>query len=200
MPALIDEEANIANAPDQEGISRHIILLRGKKVLLDTDLAGLYEVSIKRFNEQVKRNLERFPADFMFQLKADEYAVLRSQFATLKQGQHRKYLPYAFTEHGAIMAAMLMNSPRAISVSVHIVRAFVQLRELAASNEEFRLRLNELERKTDLLLLKHEHLERGSGQQIRQILDALRALATPPAHPAKRPIGFVTPEDRTASP
>ncbi|UTY57520.1 ORF6N domain-containing protein [Massilia sp. erpn] len=154
MPVLIDEEENIAHAPDQDGICRRIILLREKKVLLDTDLAGLYEVSTKRFNEQVKRNLGRFPADFMFQRNADEYAVLRSQFATLKQGQHRKYLPYAFTEHGAIMAAMLMNSPRAISISVHVVRAFVQL----------------------------------------------RALAAPPVHPAKRPIGFVTPEDRTASP
>lgn len=196
MPALMDDEKTSAADPDLDGISRRIILLRKKKVLLDTDLAGLYEVSTKRFNEQVKRNLERFPSDFMFQLTADEYAVLRSQFATLKRGQHRKYLPYAFTEHGAIMAAMLMNSPCAISVSVHVVRAFVQLRELAASNEEFRLRLNELERKTDLLLSKHEQLEHDSGQQIRQILDALRALATPPALPAKRPIGFVTPEER----
>lgn len=89
MPALMDDEKTRPADPDLDGISRRIILLRKKKVLLDTDLAGLYEVSTKRFNEQVKRNLDRFPSDFMFQLTADEYAVLRSQFATLKRGQHR---------------------------------------------------------------------------------------------------------------
>src|SRR5205807_10539714 len=95
-----------------EDISRAILVLRGHKVLLDTELAALYGVSTKRFNEQVRRNRERFPADFMFQLAAEELAPLRSQIATLKtgRGQHRKYLPYAFTEHGAIMAAMILNS------------------------------------------------------------------------------------------
>ena len=101
-----------------EIIARSIFVLRGQKVLLDTDLAALYEVTTKRFNEQVRRNLERFPGDFMFQLTEDEWESLRSQFATLNagRGQHRKYLPYAFTEHGAIMAATILNSPRATEV------------------------------------------------------------------------------------
>lgn len=111
-----------------EAITLRIATVRGQRVLLDSDLAALYEVETKRFNEAVRRNLAKFPADFMFQLTADEWAALRSQFATLDaapggRGQHRKYLPYAFTEHGAIMAANLLSSPRAIEVSVYVVRA-----------------------------------------------------------------------------
>ena len=102
--------------------------------MLDRDLAGLYEIETKSLNLAVKRNIKRFPADFMFQLTAEETSSLRSQFATLKtgRGQHRKYLPYVFTEHGAIMAATILNSPRAIEMSVYVVRAFVQLREMSA--------------------------------------------------------------------
>src|SRR3989338_4731766 len=115
-----------------ETITHRILLLRGQKVLLDADLAELYDVTTKRFNEQVRRNLVRFPTDFMFQLDEEEWAALRSQIATLKtgRGQHRKYLPFAFTEHGAIMAATILNSPRATEVSVYVVRAFVRLREV----------------------------------------------------------------------
>ncbi|HVW69474.1 MAG TPA: ORF6N domain-containing protein [Steroidobacteraceae bacterium] len=107
-----------------EHITRAILVLRGHKVLLDTELATLYGVTTKRFNEQVRRNRERFPEDFMFQLTAAELAALRSQIATLKggRGQHRKYLPYAFTEHGAIMAATILNSRRAIEMSIYVVR------------------------------------------------------------------------------
>src|SRR5918992_3250577 len=122
-----------------ERISQSILILRGQRVLRDSDLAALYGVSTKRFNEQVKRNLARFPADFAFQLSDDEAESLRSQIATLKtrgRGQHRKYLPYAFTEHGAIMAATILNSPRAVEMSVHVVRAFVQLRDLLSSNRQ----------------------------------------------------------------
>ena len=117
-----------------ERIESRILLVRGHKVLLDADLAALYEVSTKRFNEQVRRNAARFPEDFMFRLSAEEWDSLRSQFATLKtgRGQHRKYLPLAFTEHGAIMAATILNGPRATEVSVYVVRAFVRLRELLA--------------------------------------------------------------------
>ena len=119
-----------------ETITQHILLLRGQKVLLDTDLAALYDVPTKRFNEQVKRNLERFPADFMFQLTEEEWAALRSQFATLKsgRGQHRKYLPYAFTEHGAIMAATILGSKMLLNMeerslhSRHFPRRTNQLR------------------------------------------------------------------------
>ena len=112
-------------APAIESISLSIASLRGQRVILDSDLAALYGVETKRFNEQVKRNLARFPADFLFQLTTDEFDSLRSQIATLKpgRGQHRKYLPYAFTEHGALMASTVLNSARAVEVSIYVVRA-----------------------------------------------------------------------------
>ena len=120
--------------------------------MLDSDLAGLYGVTTKRLNEQVKRNIERFPADFMFQLNAEEHEALRSQIATLKtgRGQHRKYPPYVFTEHGAIMAASVLNSPRAIQVSVYVVRAFVRLREVLATHKDLARKLEDLEKNTML--------------------------------------------------
>jgi hypothetical protein len=116
-----------------ERIERAIILVRGEKVMLDAELAEIYGVETKRVNEQVRRNLNRFPPDFMFQLTADEWDSLRSQFATLKRGQHRKYLPYAFTEHGALMLANVLNSERAAQTSVMVVRAFVRLRQLLSA-------------------------------------------------------------------
>lgn len=141
-----------------ETITQRILLLRGQKVLLDTDLAALYDVPTKCFNERVRRNLERFPADFMFQLTGDEWAALRSQIATLKtgRGQHRKYLPHASTEHGAIMAATILNSPRATEVSVYVVRAFVRLRKMLASNAELAKRLDNLEQTTEALAMRHD--------------------------------------------
>ncbi len=170
-------------------------------VLLDSDLAALYEVETKRFNEAVKRNLTKFPADFMLQLTANEWAALRSQFATLNaagsgRGQHRKYLPYGFTEHGAIMAATILNSPRAIEVSVYVVRAFVRMRELAATHGDLAKRLAELEDKTEALAMNHDTFSRNTRTQLKQVFDALRELMTPP-DPPKRPVGFVTPEDKT---
>jgi len=149
-------------------------------VILDAELAALYAVTTKRLNEQVRRNRKRFPDDFIFQLTADEAAALRSQIATLKtgRGQHRKYLPYAFTEHGAIMAATILNSPRAVEMSVFVVRAFVHLRELLASNTALARKLDELERK-----YKHH------DEAIAAILSAIRELMNPPA-PKRRPIGF----------
>ncbi len=182
-------------APD--AITLRIAAVRGVRVILDTDLAALYEVQTKRFNEAVKRNLAKFPADFMLQLTAEEWAALRSQFATLDaggRGQHRKYLPYAFTEHGAIMAANLLSSARAIEVSVYVVRAFVRMRELAATHGDLAQRLIELEQKTEALAMSHENLGRNTRTQFKQVFDALRELMTPP-EPPKRPIGFVTPEE-----
>lgn len=180
-----------------EAITHRIVLLRGQKVLLDSDLAALYGVETKRFNEAVKRNLARFPADFMFQLSAEEFEALRSQIATLNateqragRGRHRKYLPHAFTEHGAIMAASILNSPRAIEVSMYVVRAFVRLRELAANHQELAKRLDALEAKTEALALQHDSFSRNTRVQLKQVFDALRELMTPPA-PPKRPIGFV---------
>jgi phage regulator Rha-like protein len=170
-----------------EHIAQAILVIRGQKVIIDTNLAALYGVTSKRFNEQVRRNLERFPADFMFQLTENEWTALRSQFATLKagRGQHRKYLPYAFTKHGAIMAATILNSPRAIEVSVYVVRAFVELRELLAGNKELALKLAELESRIGRKLDSHD-------QAIAGLIDAIRELMRPPEPKKKQPIGFVT--------
>ncbi len=135
--------------PEQDVDASHRIrLIRGHRVLLDSDLASLYGVPTFRFNEAVKRNAARFPADFAFQLTAEEHAALRSQIAILKpgRGKHRKYLPYVFTEHGSIMAATILISQTAIEMSVHVVRAFVRLRQTLASNTELARRLQTLER------------------------------------------------------
>jgi hypothetical protein len=163
-----------------EHITRSILVLRGQKVLLDAELAGLYGVSTKRLNEQVKRNAERFPEDFLFRLRSDEVEALnRSHFATGSQ-KHRdpRFPPYAFTEHGAIMAATVLNSPRAVEMSVYVVRAFVKLRELLASNTALARKLDELER-------KYQHHD----DAIKAILSAIRELMNPP-QPKRRPIGF----------
>lgn len=161
-----------------ERVERAILLIRGEKVMLDKDLAKLYGVTTKRLNEQVKRNRERFPDDFMFQLTREEAESLRrsrSQIATLKRGQNIKYLPYAFTEHGAIMAANVLNSERAVRASVAVVRAFIHLRQMLASNAELAKQLKELERKYD--------------RQFKVVFDAIRQLMTPP-EPKRKQIGF----------
>ena len=183
-------------------ITHRIVVVRGQKVLLDSELAALYGMETKRFNEAIKRNLPRFPMDFMFQLSTEEFEALRSQLATLNasgqgvgRGRHRKYLPYAFTEHGAIMAASVLNSPRAIEVSMYVVRAFVRLRELAANHQELAKRLDLLEEKTEALALQQDTLSRVTRVQLKQVFDALRELMTP-LEPPKRPIGFVPPEER----
>ena len=165
-----------------ERIENRILLIGGRKVLLDADLAALYGVSTKRFNEQVRRNLKRFPPDFMFRLRAEQWRALRSQFATLEAGpgKHRKYLPLAFTEHGAIMAAAVLNSARAVEVSVYVVRAFVRLRELLASNNELARRLDQHEKKLGV----HDRAIGG-------LVGAIRELMAAP-EPQRRPIGFVT--------
>ncbi len=165
-----------------ERIESRILLIGGRKVLLDADLAALYGVSTKRFNEQVRRNLKRFPPDFMFRLRAEQWRALRSQFATLEagRGKHRKYLPLAFTEHGAIMAAAVLNSARAVEVSVYVVRAFVRLRELLASNNELARRLDQHEKKLGV----HDRAIGGLVSAIRELMAA--------PEPQRRPIGFVT--------
>jgi phage regulator Rha-like protein len=188
-------------APAVESISLSIAAVRGQRVILDADLAALYGVEIRRLNEQIKRNLDRFPGDFMFRLTAEEFDSLRSQFATLKsgRGQHRKYLPYAFTEHGAIMAAMVLASPRAVEVSVYVVRAFVRLREAALQHKDLAERLSSLEEKTESLAMQHDAFSRNTRAQLRQVFEALRELTTPP-ETAKRPIGFVTHEEKKNKP
>jgi len=147
--------------------------------MLDTDLAHLYGVSVKRLNEQARRNLDRFPPDFMFELNNQEFTILRSQFATSSWGG-RRYPPFVFTEHGAIMAATILNSTRAIEVSVYVVRAFVQMREAVVAHKEIARRLDALERKVGT----HDHA-------IARILDAIRQLTQPPEAQKRRRIGFL---------
>jgi hypothetical protein len=167
-------------------ITRAILVLRGQRVLLDAELASLYGVTTKRLNEQVRRNLDRFPADFMFQLTAAEATALRSQIATsnttLSGRGGRRYLPYAFTEHGAIQAANVLNSPRAVEMGIYVVRAFVQLRELLSSNKDLARRLDQLEARIEKKLATHD-------DAIAAMLSAIRQLMNPPA-PKRRPIGF----------
>ncbi len=166
-----------------------------ERVILDGPGSAV-GVETKRLNEQIKRNAARFPQDFMFQLTPEEFDSLRSQFATLKtgRGQHRKYQPYVFTEHGAIMAAMVLNSARAVEVSVYVVRAFTRLRQAAAIHEDLAKRLTDLEMKTESLDMQHDTFSRNTRNQLRQVFDALQELMTPP-NPPKRPIGFVTQDD-----
>jgi ORF6N domain len=187
----------LSDMPAVQSISMAIAVLRGQRVILDSNLAALYGVETKRFNEAVKRNTARFPVDFMFQLTADESESLRSQIATLKtgRGQHRKYLPHVFTEHGAIMAAMVLGSPHAVEVSVYVVRAFVRLREAAVLHKDLAERLASLEETTESLAMSHDTFSRNTRNQLRQVFEALRELTNPP-EPAKRPIGFVTLEDK----
>ena len=130
-------------------LGEKIHVIRGHRVMLDSDLAELYEVSAKRLNQQVMRNRERFPADFMFQLTKPEYEILRLQFATLRlaHGTHRKYLPFVFTEQGVAMLSNVLRSERAVQVNIAIMRAFVKLRELQATDQSFAKKLTELERK-----------------------------------------------------
>jgi hypothetical protein len=186
-----------------EAITLRIATVRSQRVIVDADLAALYGVETKRFNEAVKRNLAKFPADFMFTLTAEEFAALWSQFATSNDQAAtspgrggRRYAPRVFTEHGALMAATILNSPRAVEVSVYVVRAFVRMRELAATHGDMAKRLDELEQKTEALAMSHDTFSRNTRSQLKQVFDALRELMTPP-DPPKRPIGFVTPEDKS---
>lgn len=172
-----------------ERIERSILLLRGHKVLLDSDLAELYGVETKVLNRAVKRNLDRFPQDFMFQLTAEEFAnlrfqigasTLRSQIDTSSWGG-RRYPPYAFTEQGVAMLSSVLRSTRAVQVNIEIMRAFVRLRRMLASNAELSRRLDELEQKYD--------------QQFKAVFDAIRQLMAPPEPPRRR-LGFPVKDDR----
>ncbi len=152
--------------------------------MLDADLANLYGVPIKRLNEQVRRNIRRFPSDFMIRLTREEYNSLRSQFATLDKGrgEHRKYLPYAFTEQGVAMLSSVLNSDRAVDVNIEIMRASVRLRQLLSAHKELSEKISELERKIG-----------NHDRQIQAIFEAIRQLMTPP-ETKKRKIGFLVKE------
>jgi hypothetical protein len=155
-----------------ERIEQAILLIRGQKVMLDADLAGLYGVETKILNKAVKRHLDRFPEDFMFQLTAEEAKNLRFQIGTSKKSRGgRRYLPYAFTEQGVAMLSGILNSPRAVKVNIEIMRAFVRLRHLLASHTELARKLSEMENKYD--------------EQFKVVFDAIRALMSPPEKPRK---------------
>jgi phage regulator Rha-like protein len=163
-------------------IERTILTIRGHNVMLDSDLAAMYGVSTKRLNEQVRRNLKRFPDDFMFRLTETEAAALRSQFATLKtgRGQHRKYRPFAFTEQGVAMLSSVLNSDRAVEVNIAIMRAFVRLREILSTHKDLAAKLEKMEKK----LGEHD-------QHFQVVFEAIRQLMAPPTPaPKKRRIGF----------
>jgi hypothetical protein len=187
---------NTALVPRIEG---RIQVIRGLRVMVDVDLAALYGVPTKRLNEQVKRNRERFPPDFLFQLTAAEKAEVVANCDHLQKLKFSKVLPYAFTEHGAIQAANVLASAQAVEMGIYVVRAFVHLRESLATNTDVAKRLAELEMRTESLELSHDSFSRNTRLQLRQLLDAVRELTTPP-DPTKRPIGFVTPEDKKDTP
>ena len=160
-----------------QALAGRIVVVRGQRVLLDSDLAQLYEVETKKFNQQIKRNPARFPPDFMFRLTDEEFESLRSQNVTSKRGG-RRYLPLAFTEHGAIMAASVLNSDRAVEMSVYVVRAFVQLRAVLLDHKVLADKLDALERRVS----HHDN-------SLAEVIEAIRALMAQPK-PASRPIGF----------
>ena len=161
----------------REEIQRTILRFRGHNVILDADLALMYGVSTRVLNQAVRRNIERFPGDFMFQLTADEAGRLSSQFVTLKRarGQHRKYLPNVFTEHGVAMLATVLRSERAVQMSIEIVRTFIRLREALESHGDLSRKLDALEEKCDA--------------QFAEVFEAIRELIAPPV-PARKRVGF----------
>ena len=166
------KQSSLEIAPVEEWIR----VIRGQRVILDVDLARVYGVPTRQLNQAIKRNLDRFPDDFAFQLEPQEVAALRSQIVISNEGRGgRRYLPYAFTEHGALMLANVLNSERAAQTSVQVVRAFVRLRQMLTSNAELARKLAALENKYDA--------------QFKVVFDAIRQLMSPPAKP-KREIGF----------
>ena len=180
---MTDSQTTQVALISSDTLTGSILVIRGHKVMLDADLAALYGVETKALNQAVRRNIERFPDDFMLQLTSDEAAGLRSQTVTLKtgRGQHRKYLPFAFTEQGVAMLSSVLKSPRAIQVNIEIMRAFVRLRQMVTSNADLERKLNALERKYD--------------GQFKIVFAAIRELTEPAPKKKGRPIGFRSDEE-----
>jgi ORF6N domain-containing protein len=176
---MISDTSGMEKDRSLRKIETAIYLVRGRRVMLDSDLAEIYGVSTRRLNEQLRRNLRRFPKDFAFQLSAREFRNLMSQFATSSFHGGRRKLPWVFSEHGAIMLASILNGPVAVAASVRVVRAFVKLREMIAANGQLSHRLTELERKMDT----HD-------EAIVELFAAIRRLLEPPTPKEKREIGF----------
>jgi hypothetical protein len=177
------EKRRRASTLPVQHIARRILLVRGRKVLLDSDLAALYGVETRALNQAIKRNPERFPPDFMFRLSAGELRNWRSQFVISNPGAKMglRHAPYVFTEHGALMAATVLNSRRAVETSLYVVRAFVRLRQLLATHRTLARRIEQHERK----LSEHDHAIAG-------LMDTIRDLLAPSPPVRRRPIGFVT--------
>ena len=179
MISLHAFESHMTSPREIATVENTIHLVRGQRVMLDSDLAAIYGVSTMRLNEQLRRNKKRFPSDFAFQLTREEFATLISQFAISKKGRGgRRKLPWVFTEHGAIMVASVLNSDIAVEASVRVVRAFVRLREMISANAELAAKFALLERRLD-----------GHDEAIAQLFDAIRQLLAPPPE-KKREIGF----------
>lgn len=159
-----------------EAIIEKIYVIRGQKVMLDKDLADFYSVKTKRLKEQVRRNINRFPESFMFELTTSEYDVLRSQFATLKRGRHSKYLPFAFTEHGVLMLSSILNSELAIKISIHIIEIFVELRKKSNNYEEIRIKL--------------ENMNSQHKEEFDEIYNILQRLIEKPKEKPRQRIGY----------
>ncbi|MDD2741268.1 MAG: ORF6N domain-containing protein [Rhodocyclaceae bacterium] len=172
-----------------ETLTARILTIRGQRVMIDADLAELYGVPTKRLNEQLKRNRERFPADFMFQLSDEEKAEVVANCDHLSKLKFAKTLPFAFTEHGAIQAANVLNSDQAVAMGIYVVREFVRMRELIASHQDLAKRLADLEEKTEALALQQDTFAHNTRVQLKQVVEAIRQLTMLPEQP-KRPIGF----------
>jgi len=171
-------------AVSAQRIESSILVIRDQKVILDTDLAELYGVSTKVFNQAIRRNQDRFPEDFMFRLTPEEKGEVVTNCDHLRKLKYSSSLPSAFTEHGAIMAANVLNSPRAITISVYVVRAFVKVRALVNTQKDFARKLEDLERR----LVEHD-------EKFEVVFTAIRELMRPPAEPPKRRIGFSTEQE-----
>lgn len=182
------DKKNITSLVALEHIESRILLVRGHKVLVDADLAALYGVETRALNQAVKRNRDRFPGDFMFRLSNKEFAAWRSQIVISNPGARMglRRAPFAFTEHGALMAATILNSPRAVQTSLYVVRAFVRLRQFLASHKDLARRLADHEKK----LAAHDQVIAG-------LVSTIRTLMAPGEPPKRRPIGFVAPEERS---
>ena len=191
----------MSTPPLQPLIQSRILSLRSQRVMLDADLAQLYDVETRAVVQAVKRNAQRFPADFMFQLSHQEWDSLRSQTVISNVAGSgrggRRTAPYAFTEQGVAMLSTVLSSERAVAVNIEIMRTFVRVRELANTHQDLAKRLAEIEFKTESLELQHDTFSRNTRNQLREVFEAIRALTMPP-DPPKRPIGFVTPEDKKA--
>jgi len=179
MISLLALDSAMRRTRKIDNVESAIYLIRGQRVMLDSDLAAIYQVTTKRLNEQLRRNRNRFPEDFAFQLTAKELTTLRSQFATSNGRGGRRYLPWVFTEHGAIMLASVLNSDIAVQASVRVVRAFVRLREMVAANAQLAVKLAELERRLD-----------SHDEAIVDLFAALKRLLEPAEPKKKREIGF----------